>query len=222
MSNENPRKDTLAEKIRKRREIAGAAEPTEKIAIIEEQPIETIIEPPSPVVIATPKITPVSEKPNSEVQKMIAFAGEAIDQNVNAMKIAKMLGAIQTTGLKDKQLATELGKSKAWVSKRLGLLKASEEVQQQIESGLVSEHEFYSHRAHVEAQANRKKKQTLHYARMPTVTISIEAAQALAGILKNLTVKHGLNPIVLDQKTGKKELVSILNLRPFDILKALK
>lgn len=219
-----PKEDRLAERIRKRREQAGAIEPTGKIPPVAVPPVfETLSKISKPLEITEmPIIPPASGKVNSEVQKLVAFAVEAIEQNKNPMQIAKMLAAILDAGLNSKQLADELRMSKAWVSKRLGLLKAPEELQQQIESGFLSEHEYYNHRARVEAESSRKKKQTLQYARMPTVTISIEAAHALAGILKKLTVSHNLNPIVLDQKTGKKELVSILNLRPFDILKAIK
>lgn len=219
-----PKEDRLAERIRKRREQAGSIEPTGKISPVTTLPVlGTSDESSKPLKItAMPKITPASGNINFDVQKMIAFAVEAIEQNKNPMQIAKMLAVILDAGLNSKQLADELRMSKAWVSKRLGLLKAPEELQQQIESGLLSEHEYYNHRARVEAESSRKKRQTLQYARMPTVTVSIEAAHALAGILKKLTVSHNLNPIALDQKTGKKELVSILNLRPFDILKAIK
>jgi hypothetical protein len=219
MSNEIQKEDRLAERIRKRREQAGTATNVPQVVI---QPPSAILEKSKPV--ENTKNTPlqVLDKSSTEVQKMIAFAVEAIDQNQNPLKIAKMLLAIHEAGLKSQELAIEVRKSKAWVSKRLGLLKAPEEIQQQIGSGHLSEHEYYNHRARVEAESSRKKKQTLQYARMPTVTISIEAAHALAGILKNITIKHNLNQITLDQKTGKKELVSILNLRPFDILKAIK
>lgn len=218
------KEDRLAERIRKRREQAGSTEPTAKNPPLAVLPVlETLGEIRKPVEIpAKPKVTPEAGNVNSDVQKLIAFAVEAIEQNKNPMQIAKMLAAILEAGLNSKQLATELRMSKAWVSKRLGLLKAPEELQQQIESGLLSEHEYYNHRARVEAESSRKKRQTLQYARMPTVTVSIEAAHALAGILKSLTIKHNLNPITLDQKTSKKELVALLNLRPFEILKALK
>ncbi len=222
MSNDFVKEDRLAERIRKRRE-AAVLENSPTISPAMNQPIENpIVEPAKVAESVIPKLEPVSVKPNSDVQKMLAFAIEAIDQNANPLKIAKMLAEIQAAGLNGQKLGEEVGKSKAWISKRLGLLKASEEVQQQIESGVLSEHEFYSRRAQVEAEASKKKRQTLQYARMPTVTISIDAAHALAGILKKLTIEHKLNPISLDQSTGKKELVSILNLRPFDILKAIK
>ena len=169
-----------------------------------------------------PKAEAILEPSTVGVQKMIAWVIQAIEQNTNPMLIARKLAEIQATGLSSKDLAHALRMSKAWVSKRLGLLKAPEEVQQQIESGVLSEHEFYSHRAQIESRASKTKRQTLQYARMPTVTISIDAAHVLAGILKKLTVAHGLNPIVLNEKTGKKELVSILNLRPHDIFRALK
>jgi hypothetical protein len=217
-------KDKLAERIRKRREEAAATEQTGKIPPVAVAPVfETLPEISKPLeIVENPTIRPASGKVNSEVQKLVAFAVEAIEQNKNPMQIAKMLSAILEAGLNSKELADEIRMSKAWVSKRLGLLKAPQELQQQIEAGLLSEHEYYNHRSRVEAESSRKKKQTLQYARMPTVTISIEAAHALAGILKKLTITHNLMPITLDHKTGKKELVSILNLRPLDILKAIK
>ena len=222
MSNDFVKEDRLAERIRKRRE-AAVLENSPTLSPAINPPIEKPnVEPAKVVETVLPKLETVSVKPNSDVQKMVAYVVEEINQNANPLKIAKMLAEIQTAGLNGIELGLQVGKSKAWISKRLGLLKASEEVQLQIESGVLSEHEFYSRRAQVEAEASKKKRQTLQYARMPTVTISIDAAHALAGILKKLTIEHKLNTISLDQSTGKKELVSILNLRPFDILKAIK
>lgn len=58
---------------------------------------------------------------------------------------------------------------------------------------------------------------------MPTVTIGIEAARALALILQDLARQQGVAPILLDvNATHKKELTRILDLRAEEIRVGLK
>ncbi len=207
--------------VRRRREEHAERERLEAAGIVPEKPAAD--NPPAEAVELTRRNDPAGlEKSNPQAQEMIAWVIAAMDQKTNPMPIARKLGEIRATGLKNKQLAHELHRSEAWVSKRLRLLTAPEDVQQQIESGVLSEFQFHHHRAHVEAQAGRKKRQTLRYARMPSITIEIEAARALAGILKKLALDHGLNPITLDPGPTKKELIQVLNRRAHDIFRAIK
>ena len=63
----------------------------------------------------------------------------------------------------------------------------------------------------------RGRGESLQYQRMLTVTINIEAARALAAILKDLAAQHGAAPIRLEADTSKKDLTSILNMRAGEI-----
>jgi len=184
------------------------------------------------VVIKKTSVSPQSSQPEN-IHKMIAMAVEAIDQNTNPIQIAKMLAAIQATGLKNRPLALELGKSEAWVSKRLRLLTASAEVQNQIETGVLSEYQYYSDRTRIEAKAGKIKRQTNRYERLPSVTVNAEAAEALVQILQKLAKQFDLHAITLTEKSvrqqskspskyEKKDMVIVLNYRAHDILKAMK
>jgi hypothetical protein len=85
-------------------------------------------------------------------------------------------------------------------------------MQRLIEAGQLSESEYYDNRQNVKA-GMRGRGESLQYQRMPTVTINIEAAHAIASILKNLAEQQGAAPIRFDANTSKKDLTSILNLR---------
>lgn len=157
------------------------------------------------------------------IQQLLASVREAIAQGENPLAIARRLAVILATGLQKQHLAHELGVSPPWVSKRLGLLSASVEVQRLIESGELSETAYYNHREKIELAAQGShRERTLPYQRLPTVAINIEAAQMLATILQKLAQAQGLTPIRLARDASKKELTSVLNLRAGEILRGLK
>lgn len=142
----------------------------------------------------------------------IAEAINAIASGANPITIARLLSAILATGMKRRELIDRIGKSEGWLSKRLGLLNAPKDIQQLIEAGRLSESEYHDNRQNVKAGV-RGRGASLQYQRMPTITINIEAARALAAILKDLAEQQGAAPIRLDANTSKKDLTSILNLR---------
>lgn len=237
MSLENTKESATETRVRLKRE---AEEERKRSLVIGQTVNSATLKPPAVEVSSKPELMPqavlttlaVSSQPEN-IHKMIAMAVEAIAQNTNPIQIAKMLAAIQATGLKNRPLALELGKSEAWVSKRLRLLTASAEVQNQIETGVLSEYHYYSDRTRIEAKAGKVKRQTQRYERLPSVTVNAEAAEALVQILQKLAKQYQLPSISLTEKSvrlqalspskyEKKDMVIVLNYRAHDILKAMK
>ena len=160
-------------------------------------------------------LTETASKPNETIPE-IAEAINAIASGANPLVVARLLSAVLATGMKRRELIDKIRKSEGWLSKRLGLLNASKDIQHLIEAGRLSESEYHDNRQNVKAGI-RGRGESLLYKRMPTVTISIEAARALASILKDLATQQGAAPIRLDADTSKKDLTSILNMRAGEI-----
>lgn len=148
----------------------------------------------------------------------IMEVSEAIASGENPITIARLLAALD---LSNKELTEALGKSKAWVSKRLGLLEAPIAVQRLIESGELSESEYYNNRKNVPSGI-KNAGGVLKYQRNPTVEISYEAARSIAMILSHLAAATGAKLIYLEPDTSKKRIVDILNDRASELQKRLK
>ena len=201
-------KDKLAERIRLRREEDERARRGEPAAL-------TVVPQPT---LAHQESKP---EPNKEFDPAISEAINAIVAGDNPLKIARMLTAILAGEVKRKELIVHLGKSDAWLSKRLGLLNAPKDIQRLIEAGELTESEYYDNRQNIKAGI-RGSGDTLRYQRMPTVTISIEAARAVASILQDLATQLGAAPIRFDEKSNKKDITGILNQRAGEIRGMLK
>ena len=201
-------KDKLAERIRLRREEDERARRGEPAAL-------TVVPQPT---LAHQESKP---EPNKEFDPAISEAINAIVAGDNPLKIARMLTAILAGEVKRKELIVHLGKSDAWLSKRLGLLNAPKDIQRLIEAGELTESEYYDNRQNIKAGI-RGSGDTLRYQRMPTVTISIEAARAVASILQDLATQLGAAPIRFDEKSNKKDITGILNQRAGEIRGILK
>ena len=201
-------KDKLAERIRLRREEDERARRGEPAAL---------------PVVPQPTLAHQESKPepNKEFDPAISEAINAIVAGDNPLKIARMLTAILAGEVKRKELIVHLGKSDAWLSKRLGLLNAPKDIQRLIEAGELTESEYYDNRQNIKAGI-RGSGDTLRYQRMPTVTISIEAARAVASILQDLATQLGAAPIRFDEKSNKKDITGILNQRAGEIRGMLK
>ena len=197
--------DKLAQRIEARRKAAR---------------LETEVGPAAPVEAATDAtvaqdkeqfLSETASKPNETIPE-IAEAINAIASGANPLVVARLLSAVLATGMKRRELIDKIRKSEGWLSKRLGLLNASKDIQHLIEAGRLSESEYYDNRQNVKA-GMRGRGESLQYQRMPTVTINIEAARAIASILKDLAEQQGAAPIRFDANTSKKDITSILNLR---------
>ncbi len=88
---------------------------------------------PSPAVLPTAATdggeseTPIAsfqQLPNSNLELKITEVRAAIAAGANPMKVARQLSEIVALGMAQKDLATELGVNKPWLSKKLGLLVA--------------------------------------------------------------------------------------------------
>ena len=201
-------KDKLAERIRLRREEDERARRGEPAAL--------------PVVPQhTPAHQELNPEPNKEFDPAITEVINAIAAGDKPLKIARMLTAILACGVKRKELTVRLGKSDAWLSKRLGLLNAPKDIQRLIEAGELTESDYYDNRQNVNAGILGRG-DSLRYKRMPTVTISIEAAKAVASILQDLATQLGAAPIRFDEKSNKKDITGILNQRAGEIRGILK
>jgi len=165
-----------------------------------------------------PAETPVSiqagqkNKPDPELEKALTDVIQAITGGENPIKIATMLSVILAGGVKRKDVIERIAKSDAWLSKRLGLLKATKDIQRLIEAGELSEREYYNNRPNIN-QGIKGRGAALRYQRMPTITISIEAARALASILRINAEQHGDSSIKLAPNAGKKDITGLLDLR---------
>lgn len=201
-------KDKLAERIRLRRE-------EDERARRGEQAVLPAISQPT---LANQESKP---EPNKEFDPAITEAINAIAAGDNPIKIARMLTAILAGEVKRKELTVRLGKSDAWLSKRLGLLNAPKDIQRLIEEGELTESEYYDNRQNVKAGIHGRG-ESLRYQRMPTVTISIEAAKAVVSILQDLAAQLGAAPIRFDEKSNKKDITGILNQRAGEIRGILK
>ena len=201
-------KDKLAERIRLRREEDERARRGEKVVL---------------PAISQPTLAHQEPKPepNKEFDPVITEAINAIAAGDNPIKIARMLTAILAGEVKRKELTVRLCKSDAWLSKRLGLLNAPKDIQRLIEEGELTESEYYDNRQNVKAGIHGRG-ESLRYQRMPTVTISIEAAKAVASILQDLATQLGAAPIRFDEKSNKKDITGILNQRAGEIRGILK
>ena len=153
---------------------------------------------------------------------VLAAARLALEQGENPVVSARRLAQVLADHkMKRKDLAEGLGKSEAWLSKRLGLLNATRDILHLIEAGELSESEYYDNRANVAAGV-RGKGEGVQYKRMPTVTIPIEAARALADVLQHLAKVHELAPVRIDKNTTKKDLTNILTLRAGEIRRVIE
>lgn len=201
-------KDKLAERIRLRREEDERARRGEPAAL-------PVVSQPT---LAHQESNP---EPNKEFDPAISEVINAIAAGDKPLKIARMLMAILAGGVKRKELTVRLGKSDAWLSKRLGLLNAPKDIQRLIEAGELTESDYYDNRQNVNAGILGRG-DSLRYKRMPTVTISIEAAKAVASILQDLATQLGAAPIRFDEKSNKKDITGILNQRAGEIRGILK
>ena len=151
-------------------------------------------------------------EPDPELEKALADVIRAIAAGEDPIKIARMLSVILAGGVKRKDVIERIAKSDTWLSRRLGLLKAPRDIQRLIEAGQLSESGYYDNRQNIKAGI-KGRGESVRYQRMPTITISIEAARALASILRINAEQHGDSSIKLAPNAGKKDISGLLDSR---------
>jgi hypothetical protein len=214
-------KDKLAERIAERRALATATGSLQSAAAaIPERPY---------LVSDGPKTT-VSTEPSEKFPSEIVFVSQlaavieaksAIASGENAVHLARRLSLIVKGGVSQRDLAAALGKSKSWVSKRIGLLRAPVAVRQLIETGQLSESDYYDNQKNV-LSGIKDAVGGIEYQRVQTVRIKFEAARLLALMLRDLAEKNRAAPVLIRDWGNKKQIESILNARSAELLKGMK
>jgi hypothetical protein len=221
-------KDKLALRIVQRRKQAEEAARAKGEQQVTPSPVvASAVTAESTAAAITPQAVESAAQFQTETNSLTFFAPQvvalkiALASDSNPLAVAEMLAAILAAGVKRKDLLPEIGKSAGWLSKRLGLLEAPKDIRRLIESGALSESEYYDNRQNVKAGIVGRG-ETVRYNRVPTVSVSIDAAKSLAAILKIIAEKNGAAPIRLDANPSKKDLTNILNLRAGEIKGLLK
>lgn len=178
----------------------------------------------APAIQPTPALAPVrpvlgSDGTNAVDPAHLAALQDALAKGYNSLDVARLLSAALQGGASREDLRKAIDKSKSWLSKKLQLLNAPRDVQKLIESGELSESEYYADQAL--PSRIKGKGDTLRLQRMSRVTIYSEAARDLAAILQHHAQAQGAAPIKCDS-ANLKDLTNILNLRAGEIRRALK
>lgn len=112
------------------------------------------------------------------------------------------------------ELAAKVGVSKSWVSKRLSLLKAPQEIQDAIRSGELAETDYYNNKEVIKADAATKKAKPGEGEgasdKPKTVALPWTNAVELAEWIVALARRAGMNDLEISPEPTKKELVAIL------------
>jgi ParB/RepB/Spo0J family partition protein len=108
-------------------------------------------------------------------------------------------------------LAKKVGVTQSWVSKKLSLLEAPEDVQAKIRSGEIAETDYYNNKETVKATvATGKEKSETKPAAPKSVSVPMDLAIEIAEIFKIIGSKHGLNDLEISPEPSKKELQAIM------------
>jgi ParB/RepB/Spo0J family partition protein len=107
-------------------------------------------------------------------------------------------------------LAKKVGVTQSWVSKKLSLLEAPEDVQAKIRSGEIAETDYYNNKETVKATVATGKEKADPKATPKTVAVPLELAIEIAEIFKIIGSKHGLNDLEIPPEPSKKELQAIM------------
>jgi ParB/RepB/Spo0J family partition protein len=120
---------------------------------------------------------------------------------------------IKENGWTQDELAAKVHVSKSWISKKLSLLKAPQEVQDRIRSGELAETEYFNNKEAVKAEiatAREKPESSPKSEKALTLAIPFSNAIELASLVVALAKRNGLNEIELSPEPTKKELLAIL------------
>ncbi len=193
-------RDTLADKVRTRRTTVTGEDATAQGS--------------QACITATqPRAATIPGDLSDSIGRIIAALRiDILNRHANPIAGAKSLAALQEAGMSNRDIAAALQVSTSWISKRLGLLKAPPAVRDLIESGELSENDYYRHRRSLAGKTFLRR-----YQRVPTITISFETGCVLAELLQFLAKRHNASPIRLDAKPTRKEIIEILNHRASDI-----
>ncbi len=125
----------------------------------------------------------------------------------------------QAKQINNKALAKLVHKSESQISRILKLLKLSDEDKARIARGELSARDVQREKGIAAASGTSAAAQSK--SRQSKLSISMHAAESLAGLLKHLAQSHELAEIDLG-KSSKKDLIAILETRTAEILGTIK
>jgi ParB/RepB/Spo0J family partition protein len=122
---------------------------------------------------------------------------------------------IDETEWTHEQLAAKVGVSRAWVTKKLSLLKASPEIQAAIRSGVLAETDYYNDKTRIAAVTQRQTSKGGDSAatrnKLKKLSLPWDDAISLASLIVDLAKRAGLYDLEISTKPDKKELLLILS-----------
>lgn len=119
---------------------------------------------------------------------------------------------INENGLSQSQLAKKLHVTQGWVSKKLSLLSAPEEIQEQIQRGELAESNYYNHRDETPPKKSHRPEASGQPAKERVKTIPVPRSQVveMAKLIRDCTIKYGLAEAELSKNPTKAELLALL------------
>jgi len=140
--------------------------------------------------------------------------------DLKPLEAAQALDKIkQAKQINNKALAKLVHKSESQVSRLLKLLKLSEQDKARVASGELSARDVQREKGIVAAEKSADADQSK--SRQSRLSISMQTAASLAGLLKHLAQSHELAEIDLG-KSNKKDLIAILETLTAEILGVIK
>jgi len=126
--------------------------------------------------------------------------GERINQIIDTLKLVdydqfrvaeELYGILTDSNISRLELSKKIGKTQGWISKKLALFSAPDDIQHKIKKGELAATSYYN------TTAERVKK----------ITISRSQAVAVAKLFGDIAIKHGL-VIELSKKPTKTEILA--------------
>lgn len=143
-------------------------------------------------------------------------------EDLEPLDLAREIATLKEAyGWTNRAIAERLAVHESWISKKLSLLDAPEEVRARIAAGELSETEYYNNKSAAVEKAKRPASEKSDDVRTPMVSITLSTATTLAELLKVLAEKHGGNPVSLGAKPTKKEVIAVLTTRAKDLLRLI-
>lgn len=112
---------------------------------------------------------------------------------------------INENGLTQIQLAKKLGVSQGWISKKLSLLTAPQDIQDKIQRGEIAETVLYNDKDGAQDSGEASTE------RVKTITVPRGQILEVAKLIRDVTVKYGLPEVELSKKPTKAELLAVLS-----------
>ncbi len=175
----------------------------------------------TPAAASMPTSTSAAPKPSAGPARNVTslldeFLRLSEQQPGNPLAEATLVRTLRdTTGWSQTRLADALGRSESYVSKKLKLVSAPDNVRARIASGDLSEKAFIEGRVHDQGAVVSRTRQA-------RVGLTYEAALALARVCQQLAAQQGLAPIHLGKHPTRREVMAILEHRSEELAEVYK